>query len=115
MSNSCGFGVRQRSNRVREEGLRRTLIDMQTATARRPVPVIVVGCLYVVVGIGGAAAHLMAMRRFESDVLPAVVVNLAALISGIWILRRQNWARWLAIAWMAFHVILSVFHSPREL
>jgi len=88
---------------------------MQTATARRPVPVIVVGCLYVVVGIGGAAAHLMAMRRFESDVLPAVVVNLAALISGIWILRRQNWARWLAIAWMAFHVILSVFHSPREL
>ena len=24
-------------------------------------------------------------------------------------LRRQNWARWLALAWMAFHVILSAF------
>ena len=24
-------------------------------------------------------------------------------------LRRQNWARWLALAWMAFHVVISVF------
>jgi hypothetical protein len=30
-------------------------------------------------------------------------------------MRGQNWARWLAVAWMAFHVILSAFHAVREL
>ncbi len=30
-------------------------------------------------------------------------------------LRRQNWARWLALAWMAFHVIVSFFDRFRGL
>ena len=86
---------------------------MQIAT--RPLPVTLIACLYIVTGLVGSAAHLIDLDRFESDVLWAVLVNLIALIGGVWMLRRQNWARWLAIAWMAFHVILSVFHSPREL
>ena len=31
------------------------------------------------------------------------------LIAGLFMLRRHNWARWLALAWMAFHVALSAF------
>ncbi len=27
----------------------------------------------------------------------------------------RNWARWLALAWMAAHVVISVFHSKQEL
>lgn len=84
-------------------------------TAKRPVPVTLIGCLYILTGLAGAAAHLIGLHAFESDVLWAVLVNIAALIGGVWMLRRQNWARWLAVAWMLFHVILSVFHSPREL
>jgi hypothetical protein len=84
-------------------------------TTSRPLPVTLIGCLYIIVGIAGAAAHLLDSRAFQADVLWAVLTNVIALIVGVWILRRQNWARWLAIAWMAFHVILSVFHSPREL
>ncbi len=30
-------------------------------------------------------------------------------------LRGHNWARWLAIAWMGFHVGLSAFHAFHEL
>jgi hypothetical protein len=26
-------------------------------------------------------------------------------------LRRQNWARWLALAWMAFHVVVGALNS----
>ena len=84
-------------------------------TGRRPLPVTLIGWLYIVTGIVGSAAHLLPLRTFETDILWAVLVNLMALIGGVWMMRRQNWARWLAIAWMAFHVILSVFHSPREL
>jgi hypothetical protein len=30
-------------------------------------------------------------------------------------LRGINWARWLAMAWIAFHVALSFFHSWLEM
>ena len=29
-------------------------------------------------------------------------------------LRGRNWARWGALAWMLFHVILSAFHALHE-
>ena len=30
-------------------------------------------------------------------------------------LRGHNWARWLALAWIVYHVILSAFHMLSEL
>ena len=30
-------------------------------------------------------------------------------------LRAFNWARWLAMAWIAFHVVLSFFHAWPEM
>jgi hypothetical protein len=30
-------------------------------------------------------------------------------------LRGGNWARWLAIVWLAFHAILGAFHSLQQL
>ena len=86
---------------------------MQNAT--RPLPVTLIGCLYIVTGLVGSAAHLLDHRGFGADVFWAVLTNVMALIGGVWMLRGQNWARWLSIAWMALHVIISVFHSPREL
>jgi hypothetical protein len=29
-------------------------------------------------------------------------------------LRGRNWARWIALAWIAFHVIVSAFHTVAE-
>ena len=36
-----------------------------------------------------------------------LATELAALVAGVFLLRGANWARWLAIAWIAFHVALS--------
>jgi len=33
----------------------------------------------------------------------------------VFILRGHNWARWLALAWMTYHVVLSAFHTVPEL
>jgi len=33
----------------------------------------------------------------------------------VFMLRGQNWARWLALLWMATHVVISAFHPMREL
>jgi hypothetical protein len=33
----------------------------------------------------------------------------------VFMLRGCNWARWLLLVWIAYHVILSAFHSLSEL
>jgi hypothetical protein len=33
------------------------------------------------------------------------------VVAGVFLLRGENWARWLAAAWMAFHVVIGFYHS----
>jgi hypothetical protein len=84
---------------------------------KRPLAVTIFGWLYVVVGVAGVVAHsreLLAQPR-QSDALWAVGTALAAILAGVYVLPGRNWARWLAVAWMGFHVVISIFHTPVEL
>jgi len=85
---------------------------------KRPLSVTAIGYLYIAIGVIALVSHLAMVRLhgpFPYDVLWASLVELIALISGIYILRATNWARWLALAWIVFHVVLSAFHAPLEL
>jgi hypothetical protein len=72
---------------------------------RVPVTVIVIACLYLAVGIGGSVAHFSQHRA--PDWIGIEITELLAIVCGVFLLRAQNWARWLAIAWIAFHVAMS--------
>src|ERR1700722_11556011 len=72
---------------------------------RIPVTVILIACLYLVVGIGGSVAHFS--DRGAPDWIWVEVTECLAIVCGVFLLRAHNWARWLASAWMAFHVALS--------
>jgi uncharacterized membrane protein HdeD (DUF308 family) len=41
--------------------------------------------------------------------------RLLSIIAGLFMLRGHNWARWLLVAWIAFHIILSALHSALQL
>lgn len=75
------------------------------------MPVIVVALLYLAVGILGFAYHLRSLLAWQQGSVWVETTELLAAIIGIFLLRGHNWARWLALAWMAFHVVLSAFHS----
>jgi hypothetical protein len=77
---------------------------------RIPVPVILIACLYVAVGIVGFVAHFGDRRA--PDWIWVEVTESLAIVCGIFLLRAHNWARWLAIAWMAFHVAISFGEWP---
>lgn len=83
--------------------------------ARRPWPVIVIACLYLLVGVGGFVVHFPELWARHPDAIAIEVTELAGAISGAGLLFRQNWARWLAVAWILFHVGLSLFHPLGEL
>lgn len=84
-------------------------------SAKRPLSVTILCCLYILVGAAGFAAHFRELLHHQRDALLVECVELVAIISGAFMLRGQNWARWIALAWIAFHVALSAFHPWTEL
>jgi hypothetical protein len=86
-----------------------------TETARRPVPVLIVAGAYLAVGIIGFVAHFHDLLATPSEGVWVELTELLAAVAGVFLLRRRNWARWLAVAWIAFHVGLSAFGRISEL
>lgn len=85
---------------------------------KRPLWVTIISYLYVAAGVVGILYHaseLKAQHPFQSDVIWVLLLRLTAIVSGVFMLRGRNWARWLAVVWIAYHVILSGFHSLNEL
>ncbi|MGH9907457.1 MAG: hypothetical protein ACRD8U_17950, partial [Pyrinomonadaceae bacterium] len=85
---------------------------------KRPLSVTVISCLFIVAGAIGFTYHLTefkAQGKFDYEVALIFLVRLLAVIAGLFMLRGSNWARWLLLAWIVDHVILSSFHSLSEL
>jgi hypothetical protein len=82
---------------------------------KRPISVTILACVYLAVGVGGFAVHFRELLARHPDAVGIEVTELTAIVCGVFLLRGQNWARWLALAWIAFHVILSAFHPIAEL
>lgn len=81
-------------------------------SARKPpASVVVIALLYLAVGIIGFVFRFRTLLAWQQGSVWAESTELLAVIIGVFLLRGQNWARWLAVAWMAFHVVLSAFHS----
>lgn len=85
----------------------------EDTTNKRPISVTVLSWLYIAVGVLGTTAHYLDFRTHKpmvNEVVWITVLGAAAVVAGAFMLRGQNWARWLALAWMASHVIISAFH-----
>ena len=77
--------------------------------------VTVVAWLYVLVGVGGLIGHFHDIVPINRDGVWIAATEILAIVAGTFMLRGQNWARWLALAWILFHVGLSLLHSLGEL
>jgi hypothetical protein len=75
------------------------------SSSKRPASVLAIACLYIAVGAIGFVAHFRDLA--QPDGIGIEVTELVGLLAGIFMLRGHNWARWLAVAWMAFHVAIS--------
>src|SRR3989442_16009799 len=83
---------------------------------KRPLSVTLIGWLFIAAGGIGLAYHAAEFRtRRPLEFAVVCFVRLLAVVGGAFLLRGRNWARWLLLAWMAYHVLLSVLHTPVEL
>ena len=86
--------------------------------SRRPRAVTVLGWLFIAVGGLALLYHLSEFKTrlpLDKGLVGVCFVRVLAIVGGAFVLRGHNWARWLLAAWMAFHIVLSIFHSPAEL
>jgi hypothetical protein len=85
---------------------------------KAPLPVIVISVLIMLAGafgLYGAWLNFVAHPDGHKDAYLAAAVNVLGVVAGLFMLRGRNWARWLAVAWMAFHVAISFGHPLQEL
>ncbi len=85
---------------------------------KRPWSVPAVAVLFLVLGTfdlwKGANPLFAPQPHLAPDDLEVLIIGVAALVGGVWLLKRRNWARWLLVAWMTLHTGLSATH-PYEL
>src|ERR1700719_4505061 len=80
---------------------------------KRPLQVTITGCLFIAAGLVGLVYHLSGRPLDDWTVLISMI-RIIAVVGGVFLLMGYNWARWLMLAWLAFHVVVSVFHSLSE-
>jgi phosphatidylglycerophosphate synthase len=83
---------------------------LERGVVKRPIPVTILGCLFIVVGLAALAYHLL-QRPVDRWAALIIFVEIIAVVGGVFLLKGRNWARWLMIGWVGFHVGLSAFKS----
>jgi hypothetical protein len=77
---------------------------------KRPYEVTAAGWLFIVIGVLNTAWHLW-KGALDRWMVPILFLTVSAIVAGVYLLRGARWARWLAFAWLAFHVGVSALNS----
>jgi uncharacterized membrane protein HdeD (DUF308 family) len=84
---------------------------------KRPRSIIVISFLFILLGtltlihaswdLVNTDQHLTNLERHWMIYLSAV----AAIVGGAFLLKGRNWARWLLVMWMGFHIVVGALHG----
>jgi hypothetical protein len=92
--------------------------DLETRKMKRPLAALIIGWLFIVAGTVGFVYHIKELNLrelFANDAVWVLSLRLLAIAGGVLTLRGANAGRWLLVAWMAYHAVLSYFHTRSEL
>ena len=76
---------------------------------KQPLLVTAIGILFIATGTVGFAYHVQ--RPFDRDFMVIESIRALAVVGGGFLLMGRGWARWLLLAWLAFHVGISALDS----
>ena len=77
---------------------------------KRPFTVTFLGCLFIAVGLVSTIYHLLT-GSLDYWMVPISLVGIIAIVGGVFLIKGRDWARWVVLAWLAFHVFVSALHS----
>ena len=71
-----------------------------------PFAVTILGWLFIVAEIASTARHLW-KGTLDRWMLAIALVGVVVVVAGVFLLGGASRARWLVLAWLAFHVVVS--------
>lgn len=84
---------------------------------KRPRSIVVISLLFIVLGVltlvhavwdlVNTEQRLTNLQHHWMIYLSAV----AAMVGGVFLIEGRNWARWLLVAWMAFHIVVGALNG----
>jgi uncharacterized membrane protein HdeD (DUF308 family) len=84
---------------------------------KRPLSIVVISLLFILlaaitlvhalVEFINATDRLTDLKSHWMIYLSAV----AAIVGGLFLFKGENWARWLLVLWMAFHIVVGALHG----
>jgi len=81
---------------------------------QRPLAITVLSWMYIAVGVAMLVVHgRTALRTPHPEDAAILTVELLAIVAGVFMLRGANWARWLAVVWIAGHVAIASLNDRR--
>jgi hypothetical protein len=89
----------------------------------RPLSITIISWVFIIFGaialISGllplmSATTAQRVADFKSHWM-VHLSRLAQIVGGLFMLRGHNWARWLMVAWIAFHIVVGALHSVVQL
>ena len=88
-----------------------------TNRLKRPLSVTIISCVFIIAGTVGIIYHARELTELltQLEVIGVLIVRLLAIVGGWFALRGYNSARWVLVVWIAFHTVLSIYHSSAEL
>jgi hypothetical protein len=91
---------------------------------KRPISITLIGWFFIALGSLVILANVAELVRIQGtedrgeidahemhDLVWVLGTQLWAIMAGVFLLRGANWARWLTVAWLAFHVFLGAHHD----
>ena len=85
---------------------------------KRPLSITIISWIFIITGGIGLVYHLTELNvqhPLENDTVWVCSVRFLAVLGGAFMIYGFNWARWLLVLWMAFHIVISAMHSLRQL
>ena len=82
-------------------------------TKKRPIAITILAWLYIAVGVLSTGAHYANFRSHKpmvNEFFWITALGAAAILAGAFMLHGHNWARWLALACIAAHVVISALN-----
>jgi hypothetical protein len=83
---------------------------------KRPLSVTIMSFVFIIAGVSGIVYHFADLKNAtEITVAWVLFVRLLAVAGGWFAFRGRSWARWLLLAWIVYHVYVSLYHTIDEI
>lgn len=77
---------------------------------KRPWEIWFLGCLFIGVGVVSGTVHAW-HAQFDRWLVLIELVQVWGIAGGVFLILGKSWARWVLLAWLAFHVVVGALDS----